>query len=310
MCACAAVQLSCSVSASAEAAAELCSGWHRGRVGCRCYARSVRLTFVLIGSATHTRCFPGPGCDLRAPSLQRCPAERYTLSRAVWLAATDCARMERPHGGLCNHFSRCTKRVSITADGCAPLACMHTAHGCPQQSAMRCVSVCVVIQRQPRDTFTWLMVCNHSSSNQATTLSAHPHFKLADSLAVHISTGASSLLAWPLSSLVCAPLPSPHSMLSFLLEVIAAPETPVALCPPCHPEDVPTTWSDVFLSLLKSMVSMVVIVFPLYAAPLTHPAPLLTASSSAPSPRRSSTSLRALCAGAGIRRSRRGRATG
>ena len=53
-------------------------------------------------------------------------------------------------------------------------------------------------------------------------------------------------------------------MLSFLLEAIIAPETPIALCPPCHPEDVPSTWSDVFLSLLKSIVSMVVIVFPLY----------------------------------------------
>ena len=54
-------------------------------------------------------------------------------------------------------------------------------------------------------------------------------------------------------------------MLSLLLTAaIACPDVPAALCPPCHPEDAPLTFGGFLLSVLKSLVSLAVIVFPLY----------------------------------------------
>ena len=55
-------------------------------------------------------------------------------------------------------------------------------------------------------------------------------------------------------------------MLSFLLTAATTGsyESPAALCPPCHPEDEPATVFGFFVSLLKSAVSLLVIVFPLY----------------------------------------------
>ena len=53
-------------------------------------------------------------------------------------------------------------------------------------------------------------------------------------------------------------------MLSFLLTAATgAYETPAALCPPCHEEE-PATVFGFLVSLLKSAVSLLVIVFPLY----------------------------------------------
>ena len=56
-------------------------------------------------------------------------------------------------------------------------------------------------------------------------------------------------------------------MLSLLLSVVNAidcPTAPIALCPPCHPEDVPFTFSGFLFSIFKSLISLAVIVFPLY----------------------------------------------
>ena len=53
-------------------------------------------------------------------------------------------------------------------------------------------------------------------------------------------------------------------MLSFLLTAATGSyETPVALCPPCHEEE-PATVLGFLVSLIKSAVSLLVIVFPLY----------------------------------------------
>jgi hypothetical protein len=53
-------------------------------------------------------------------------------------------------------------------------------------------------------------------------------------------------------------------MLSVLLQALLnSSATPLALCPPCHEEE-PFTVSGFLLSLFKSAVSLLVIVFPLY----------------------------------------------
>ena len=53
-------------------------------------------------------------------------------------------------------------------------------------------------------------------------------------------------------------------MLSFLLTaVVGSHDTPAALCPPCHEEE-PATAFGFLVSLIKSVVSLLVIVFPLY----------------------------------------------
>ena len=56
-------------------------------------------------------------------------------------------------------------------------------------------------------------------------------------------------------------------MLSLLLAVAAAANSSAsvaALCPPCHPEEEPATVFGFLVSLIKSAVSLLVIVFPLY----------------------------------------------
>ncbi len=56
-------------------------------------------------------------------------------------------------------------------------------------------------------------------------------------------------------------------MLSLLLAIANATDgyaAPAALCPPCHPEEAPATVFGFIISLFKSLVSMLVIVFPLY----------------------------------------------
>lgn len=56
------------------------------------------------------------------------------------------------------------------------------------------------------------------------------------------------------------------TMLSFLLQaaVLDQSHQPTMLCPPCHAEEAPATVLDVSLSLLKSLMSVLVIVYPLY----------------------------------------------
>ena len=54
-------------------------------------------------------------------------------------------------------------------------------------------------------------------------------------------------------------------MLSLLLAVLETPDgAPAALCPPCHPDDVPFTFTAFLFSIIKSLVSLAVVVFPLY----------------------------------------------